>query len=79
MFYTMELNEVEGSVQTLSENKASVQLCSAAANLQDETKDGKKLSPVRLVSCIGLWENRSGTKGIVVRKLVPGVKSKILD
>ena len=53
-------------------------LCSAA-NVQDETKDGKKLSPVRLVSCTGLWENRSRTEGIRVRKLVPGVKSMILD
>jgi len=57
MFYTMELgkvmNEIEGLVQTLSENKGSVQLCSAA-NVQDGTKDGKKLSPVRLVSCTGL-------------------------
>ena len=71
------MNEIEGSVQTLSENKAWSN--TAPPRMCKTRQRMAKMPPVRLVSCAGLWENRGWTEGIVERKLVPGLKSQKLD
>ena len=60
-----------GRVRTLSENKPT--------KMQDETKDNKKSFPGRVSVLRRTLREQKRTEGILVGKLVPGIKSKIVD